>query len=330
MPNASAFTILVDEADSGRRLDLFVASRIAACSRAVATGLIRNGAIRVQGVVKKPGYRVRPGDAISGRIPPPVPVELVPEPLDINILFEDKHLIVVNKPPDLVVHPAPGHATGTLVHGLLYHCPDLEGIGGELRPGIVHRLDKDTSGVLVVAKNAVAHQHLARQFKSRKIKKDYLALVHGEMQAESGTISLPVGRHPTDRKRMSTASRKSRGAETSWQVRKRLWGATLIDLTLKTGRTHQIRVHCAAIGHPIVGDTVYGGRRTRRTIAKGNGLSDIFGAVTRQMLHARGLEFVHPATETTVTFEAPVPQDMQKLISALRLQKQSPPKPDNS
>ncbi len=330
MPNASAFTILVDEADSGRRLDLLVASRIAACSRAVATGLIRNGAIRVQGVVKKPGYRVRPGDAISGRIPPPVPVELVPEPLDINILFEDKHLIVVNKPPDLVVHPAPGHATGTLVHGLLYHCPDLEGIGGELRPGIVHRLDKDTSGVLVVAKNAVAHQHLAKQFKSRKIKKDYLALVHGEMQAESGTISLPVGRHPTDRKRMSTASRKSRGAETSWQVRKRLRGATLIDLNLKTGRTHQIRVHCAAIGHPIVGDTVYGGRRTRKTIAKGNDLSDIFGAVTRQMLHARRLEFVHPVTETTVTFEAPVPQDMQKLISALRLQKQSPPNPDNS
>ncbi|MEE8429982.1 MAG: RluA family pseudouridine synthase [Candidatus Desulfatibia sp.] len=330
MPNASAFTILVDEANSGRRLDLFVASRIAACSRAVATGLIRNGAIRVQGVVKKPGYRVRPGDAISGRIPPPVPVDLVPEPLDINILFEDKHLIVVNKPPDLVVHPAPGHATGTLVHGLLYHCPDLEGIGGELRPGIVHRLDKDTSGVLVVAKNAVAHQHLARQFKSRKIKKDYLALVHGEMQAESGTISLPVGRHPTDRKRMSTASRKSRGAETSWQVRKRLWGATLIDLKLKTGRTHQIRVHCTAMGHPIVGDTVYGGRRTRKTIAKGNGLSDIFAAVTRQMLHARRLEFVHPATETTVTFEAPVPRDMQELIRALRLQKQSPPNPDNS
>lgn len=330
MPNASAFTILVDEPDSGRRLDLFVVSRIATCSRAVAAGLIRSGGIRVQGAVKKPGYRVRPGDEISGCIPPPRPVDLVPEPIKIDILYEDKHLIVVNKQADLVVHPAPGHLTGTLVHGLLYHCSDLEGIGGELRPGIVHRLDKDTSGTLVVAKNAVALQHLAGQFKSRKIKKDYLALVHGEMQADSGTISLPVGRHPTDRKRMSTASRKSRAAETAWQVRKRLWGATLIDLNLKTGRTHQIRVHCAAIGHPIVGDTVYGGRRTRKTITKGNGLSDIFGAVTRQMLHARRLEFVHPATETTVTFEAPVPQDMQKLISALRLQKQSPPNPDNS
>jgi len=330
MPIASAFTILVDEPDSGRRLDLFVASRIAACSRAVAADLIRRGAIRVQGSEKKPGYRVRPGDEISGRIPSPRPVELVPEPINIDILYEDKHLIVVNKQPDLVVHPAPGHLTGTLVHGLLHHCPDLEGIGGELRPGIVHRLDKNTSGTLVVAKNAVALQHLAGQFKSRKIKKDYLALVHGEIQADSGTISLPVGRHPTDRKRMSTASRKSRVAETTWQVKERFWGATMIDLNLKTGRTHQIRVHCAAIGHPIVGDTVYGGRRTRKTIAKGNDLSDILGAVTRQMLHARRLEIVHPVTETTVRFEAPVPQDMQELISALRQKKQGLPNPDNS
>jgi 23S rRNA pseudouridine1911/1915/1917 synthase len=327
MPDASAFTILVDEPDSGLRLDLFVASRIAACSRAVASDLIRRGAIKVQGSEKKPGYRVKPGDEISGRIPSPRPVELIPEPIKIDILYEDKHLIVVNKQPDLVVHPAPGHSSGTLVHGLLYHCPDLEGIGGEIRPGIVHRLDKDTSGTLVVAKNAVALQHLAGQFKSRKIKKDYLALVHGEMQADSGTILLPVGRHPTDRKRMSTASRKSRVAETTWQVKERFGVATMIDLNLKTGRTHQIRVHCAAIGHPIVGDTVYGGRRTRKTIAKSNDLSDIFGAVIRQMLHACHLEFVHPATETTVKFEAPVPQDMQKLISALRQKRQSHTQP---
>jgi 23S rRNA pseudouridine1911/1915/1917 synthase len=327
MPDASAFTILVDEPDSGLRLDLFVASRIAACSRAVASDLIRRGAIKVQGSEKKPGYRVRPGDEISGRIPSPRPVELIPEPIKIDILYEDKHLIVVNKQPDLVVHPAPGHSSGTLVHGLLYHCPDLEGIGGEIRPGIVHRLDKDTSGTLVVAKNAVALQHLAGQFKSRKIKKDYLALVHGEMQADSGTISLPVGRHPTDRKRMSTASRKSRGAETTWQVKERFRSATMIDINLKTGRTHQIRVHCAAIGHPVVGDTVYGSRRARKTVAKSNDLSDIFGAVTRQMLHARHLEFVHPGTETTVKFEAPVPQDMQELISILRQKRQSRTQP---
>jgi 23S rRNA pseudouridine1911/1915/1917 synthase len=327
MPDASAFTILVDEPDSGRRLDLLVSSRIAACSRAVASDLIRRGAIKVQGSEKKPGYRVRPGDEISGRIPSPEPMELVPEPIKIDILYEDKHLIVVNKQPGLVVHPAPGHSSGTLVHGLLYHCPDLEGIGGEIRPGIVHRLDKDTSGTLVVAKNAVALQHLAGQFKSRKIKKDYLALVHGEMQADSGTISLPVGRHPTDRKRMSTASRKSRGAETTWQVKERFRSATMIDINLKTGRTHQIRVHCAAIGHPIVGDTVYGSRGARKTVAKSNDLSDIFGAVTRQMLHARHLEFVHPGTETTVKFEAPVPQDMQELISILRQKRQSRTQP---
>ncbi|MBU0698962.1 MAG: RluA family pseudouridine synthase, partial [Proteobacteria bacterium] len=317
MPGESAFTIFVTEAESGRRLDLLIASRIRVCSRAVAAGLIRSGAIQVQGTLKKPGYRIRSGDEICVRIPPPKPVELIPEPIDIDILFEDKDLIVVNKAPGLVVHPAPGHASGTLVHGLLYHCPDLEGIGGELRPGIVHRLDKDTSGALVVAKNAAAHHHLARQFKSRKVIKEYLALVHGEMQSDSGTIALPVGRHPVDRKRMSTTSRKSRVAETSWQVRQRFQGATLIDLDLKTGRTHQIRVHCAAVNHPIVGDAVYGTRKVRKAVAGGNQASDILSAVSRQMLHARRLEFLHPVKAIIVSCEAPIPQDMQAVIDAL-------------
>jgi 23S rRNA pseudouridine1911/1915/1917 synthase len=245
-------------------------------------------------------------------------VALDPEPLDIDILFEDPDLIVVNKPPGLVVHPAPGHATGTLVHGLLHHCPDLEGIGGELRPGIVHRLDKDTSGALVVAKNASAHRDLAKQFKSRKVKKKYLALVHGEMESDSGVISLPVGRHPVDRKRMSTASRKSRTAETSWRVKERFGGATLIDLNLKTGRTHQIRVHCAAVNHPIVGDAVYGRRRRRKVITNGNEFSNIIKSIDRQMLHARRLEFNHPDKATLVSVEAPVPQDIQAVIHALR------------
>ena len=315
MPGNSAFTIFVTEPESGQRLDLLVASRFFVCSRTVAAGLIRSGEIRVQGMLKKPGYRVRPGDEIWVRIPPPKPVELIPEPLDIDILFQDQDLIVVNKPPGLVVHPAPGHASGTLVHGLLYHCPDLEGIGGELRPGIVHRLDKDTSGALVVAKNAAAHHHLARQFKSRKVIKEYLALVHGKMQPDSGTIALPVGRHPVDRKRMSTASRKSRGAETSWRVRERFPGATLIDLDLKTGRTHQIRVHCAAINHPVVGDAVYG---ARKALAGGNDVSNVLSTVSRQMLHARRLEFSHPVQATIVSFEAPIPQDMQAVINALR------------
>ena len=280
--------------------------------------MIHSGQIRVAGAVKKPGYRVKAGDEIFGRIPPAEDLELIPESIEIDILFEDDHLILVNKPAGLVVHPAPGHFTGTLVHGLLYYCPQLENIGGRQRAGIVHRLDKDTSGVLMVAKNAAAHRNLARQFKARTIQKDYLALVHGEMRADSGTISLPVGRHPVARKRMSTTSPKSRSAETSWRIKERFLGATLLDLNLKTGRTHQIRVHCAAIGHPIVGDAVYGGRRARKVKKRGNEASNGLDAATRQMLHARHLKFVHPVTKTSVAFESPIPQDMQTVIEDLR------------
>jgi len=315
MHHKSTFTILVEEPDSGKRLDLFVASRISDCSRSAAAILIRNGKIRVQGAGKKPGYRIRKGDEIRGLIPPPEPVLFKPEPIEIDILYDDEYLIVVNKPPGLVVHPAPGHYTGTLVNGLLYHFPELEGIGDELRSGIVHRLDKDTSGVLVVAKNAAAHHNLARQFKSRKINKRYLALVHGEMKSDSGAVSLPIGRHPVDRKKMSTRSRKSRCAETLWRVRERFEGITLVELDLKTGRTHQIRVHFAAVNHPIIGDSVYGRRKVGKKVSFGKNLSV---AIPRHMLHALRLGFTHPNTETAVSFEAPVPHDMEELIKALR------------
>jgi len=315
MHDQSAFTILVDIPDSGKRLDLLVASRISDCSRSFATSLIRKGVIRVQGAPKKPGYRVKAGDIISGFIPPPEPVLFKPEPIPIHILYEDDDLIVINKQPGLVVHPAPGHYSGTLVNGLLYHCPGLEGIGGKLRPGIVHRLDKDTSGVLVVAKNAAAHQDLARQFKSRKITKKYLVLVHGKMDSDSGAVSLPIGRHPVDRKKMSTQSRKSRVAETMWQIRERFEQASLIEVDLKTGRTHQIRVHCAAIHHPVIGDSVYGGRKPGKTVAI---VKDLFRSVPRQMLHAWRLVFTHPVTEAVVSIEAPMPSDMQAVITALR------------
>ncbi len=314
MPGSRAFTILVDEPDSGKRLDLFVASRVSACSRSFAASLIRNGTIQVQGESKKPGYKVRAGEEVCGYIPPPEPVSYLPEPIEIDILHEDEHLIVVNKQPGIVVHPAPGHYTGTLVNGLLHHCPELEGIGGELRPGIVHRLDKDTSGALVAAKNDAAHRNLALQFKSRRIKKEYLALVHGALKPESGVISLPMGRHPVDRKKMSIRSRKSRSAKTSWRVKQHFAGVTLIELDLKTGRTHQIRVHCAALNHPIVGDAVYGGRKAGKKISIGE---DQFLSVSRQMLHAWRLGFMHPATEKFVIFEAPMAQDMRDLISAL-------------
>jgi 23S rRNA pseudouridine1911/1915/1917 synthase len=315
MPAQSAFTLRVEPTDSGKRLDLYIAALIPECSRSVATTLIRNGRIKVRGSIKKPGYRVKAGDEVHGYIPPPAPILFKPEPIPIDILFEDDYIIVVNKQPGLVVHPAPGHYSGTLVNGLLYHCPFLEGIGSVLRPGIVHRLDKDTSGILVVAKNDQAHQHLAKLFKSRRIRKKYLALVSGLMESDAATISLPIGRHPVDRKKMSTRSNKTRVAVTTWRIKEKFESATLIELDLKTGRTHQIRVHCAAIHHPIVGDTVYGGKNTWKNTVDGQ---DLFGSIKRQMLHAWRLEFSHPATQEPVCFEAPLPSDMQDVIDALR------------
>jgi 23S rRNA pseudouridine1911/1915/1917 synthase len=309
MPCKVAFTILVNEHESGGRLDVIVASHISNCSRSFSTILIRKGEILVQGKVRKPGYRVKTGDNISVNIPPPEPVLTEPEPQNIDILYEDRHIIVINKEPGLVVHPAPGHNKGTLVNRLLYHCPGLEGIGGKLRPGIVHRLDKDTSGTMVVAKNDAAHINLAAQFKSRKIKKLYLALVHGDVKFESGLISLPIGRHPSDRKKMATVSRKSRSAKTFWKVIERFNGATFLELDLKTGRTHQIRVHCAAINHSIVGDPIYGGKKAAKNLPV---------SVPRQMLHAWRLEFAHPVTGEAMSFESPIPPDMEKVIEMLR------------
>jgi len=315
MHDQSAFTILVEPTDSGKRLDLYIASCISDCSRSVATHLIREGKIRVQGMVRKPGYRIKAGDEICGCIPLPEPILFKPEPIPIEILHEDEDIIVINKQPGIVVHPAPGHHSGTLVNALLYHCPKLKGIGGALRPGIVHRLDKDTSGMLVAAKNDRAHLHLSRQFKSRRVKKIYLALVYGKMESDSGSVSLPIGRHPIDRKKMSTNSRKSRVAETTWQIRERFELASLIEVNLKTGRTHQIRVHSAAIKHPVMGDKVYGSRKTEKNAPYGK---NQFGPVPRQMLHAWRLVLTHPVTEEKVSFEAPIPSDMQAVITALR------------
>jgi len=226
------------------------------------------------------------------------------------------------------VHPAPGHSRGTLVNALLHHCPDLEGIGGEIRPGIVHRLDKDTSGTIVVAKNTTALENLAKQFKSRSVQKIYLALVYGELQADEGTITLPIGRHPVHRKRMSTITRKGRSAETSWRVRERFLSIALLELALKTGRTHQIRVHCATMGNPIVGDQVYGSRKWLKNAASffsGQSSSKIalLKAVPRQMLHAWRLGLTHPHTGEVMTFESPIPEDMEALMEKLKGKGQS-------
>ncbi len=231
--------------------------------------------------------------------------------------------MVLNKPAGLVVHPAPGHRRGTLVNALLYHCPDLGGIGGEIRPGIVHRLDKDTSGTMVVAKNAQALETLAQQFKTRTVRKKYLALVYGDLKNDEGTIKLPIGRHPVHRKQMSTTTRKGRSAETSWRVREKFKAITLLELTLKTGRTHQIRVHCTAMGHPIVGDQVYRSRKWLKDIDRlfsGESSSMVaqLKAVPRQMLHAWRLRLTHPDTGEVMTFESPIPADMETVIENLR------------
>ena len=317
------FTIIIEESDAGRRLDAVVASHLPDCSRSLAATLIAGRNILVNQQPKKPGYHIKSGDKIQGRIPDPEPVEYEPEPIPLHILYQDRHIIVINKQPGLVVHPAPGHSSGTLVNALLFHCPDLRAIGGEIRPGIVHRLDKDTSGTMIVAKSAQAQEELARQFKARELQKKYLALVYGDMQSETGEIKLPIGRHPVDRKRMSTTTRKGRAAETTWKVRERYKSTTLLELTLKTGRTHQIRVHCTAMGHPIVGDQVYHSRKWLKDIDRlypgvSPSMTAQLKAVPRQMLHAWSLGIIHPHSGKGMTFESPMPIDMEMMIEKLR------------
>ncbi|MBW2355269.1 MAG: RluA family pseudouridine synthase [Deltaproteobacteria bacterium] len=296
---------------AGQRLDQFLAGQLARHSRAFIAGLIRSGRVVVNGSAAKPSKRLHPADVVSGTLPQPQPVALAPEPIRLSILYEDPDLVVINKPPGLVVHPAPGHASGTLVNALLHSCPDLKPIAGEIRPGIVHRLDKDTSGVLVAAKSASALEHLARQFKERSVEKTYLALVHGRPRANAGEVTLPIGRHPVDRKKMSVRSRRARSAVTLWQVKATFCGCCLLEVRLMTGRTHQIRVHCAALGHPLLGDRVYGGP-TRLAL----GASQV--PVGRQMLHAWRLTIRHPTCQSPMSFEAPLPADMNALIETLR------------
>ncbi len=250
-------------------------------------------------------------------MPEPAAVSFEPEPMDLAVLYEDRAIIVINKPQRMVVHPAPGNYTGTLVNGLLHHCPDLAPIAGEIRPGIVHRLDKDTSGTIIVAKNADALENLAGQFKARTVTKTYLALVYGIMGREKGEIDLPVGRHPTERKKMSAKSRSPRAALTRWKVKAHYRACCLLEVDLKTGRTHQIRVHCAAIQHPIIGDALYGGRTGNQYRRQDARLDTLARGVERQMLHAWRLTVAHPETGERLMFEAPLPDDMRGFIEGL-------------
>lgn len=306
------------ESEAGHRLDTVIVARLPTLSRSRASRLIRAGHITVNGLIKKPGYLTKPGDVVRSEIPSPEPIACRPEAIPLSVLHEDRDVIVLNKPPGLVVHPGAGHYSRTLVNALLSHCPDLEGVGGRIRPGIVHRLDKDTSGTLVVAKNDMAHGSLSRQFKMREVRKVYLALVYGEVKLPTGVIDFPIGRHPTDRKKMSTQSRRSRSTETRWKVKEAFSGVTLLEIDLRTGRTHQVRVHCAAIGHPVVGDATYGGKRRWKDLARGP-KQDVLKAVRRQMLHGWRISFVHPRTGQWMNFESPLPKDMASLLESLRV-----------
>lgn len=293
--------------EGGQRLDRWLADALPDHSRAEIQRWIKEERITVNGACLKPSYKVEPGDEILVRMPPPLPTEIEPEPIPLDILYEDENLLVINKPAGMVVHPAPGrvHRTGTLVNAVLAHVPNLN-VGGERRPGIVHRLDKETSGVIVVAKNDMALRALQAQFKQREVEKVYLALVEGEIPVTHGRVEAPIGRDPRHRERMAVVpEHKGRLAITEFTVRKRLPGCTLIEARPRTGRTHQIRVHMAYIGHPLVGDPVYGHRRKRLR-------------APRQLLHAYRLGFRLPDTGERVTFTAPLPADFEEVLRRLR------------
>jgi len=291
----------------GERLDRYLVAHLPDLSRAALQRLIEAGEVLVNGQPSRPAYKVRPGDLLVVRVPPPEPTELFPEPIPLDIVYEDADLIVVNKPAGLVVHPGAGNPRGTLVNALLYHCPTLN-VGGAVRPGIVHRLDKDTSGLLVVAKSDLAHQRLQQQFKRREVHKQYLALVYGALRTDRGYIQAPIGRHPVQRVKMAVIE-KGREARTRWTVRARYVDAvgrpyTLLEVLLETGRTHQIRVHCAWLGHPLVGDALYGPQRPALP-------------APRQCLHAAALSLTHPITGTPLSFSAPLPEDFQNVLNSL-------------
>lgn len=308
--------LTVGEPDQGRRLDQFLAGQTE-FSRARLVRWLKAGQILVNERSRPASYRVRPGDRITVAVPRPEPTGLTPEALSLNIIYEDDDLIMVNKPPGLVVHPAPGHRRGTLLNALLHHCPDLAAVGDLNRPGLVHRLDKDTSGVLVAAKTARAHAELVRQFQDRQVEKTYVALVWGRFAQERGEIDQEVGRHPGARQKMSVHPRRGKPAVTYWKVLAEYPGpVTLLELFPKTGRTHQLRVHLAALGHPVVGDATYGGGAAR---LKGNPvLKGLRPLVTRQLLHARSLKLTHPRTGMPVMGEAPMPGDFQAAIEYLQ------------
>ena len=292
---------------SGQRADQFLSQTLDNLTRSAAQRLLESGHVLRDGKALKKNDRIGEGDEISVLIPDPSPVELVPQNIPLDIVYEDEDVVVVNKPVGLVVHPAPGHPDGTLVNALLYHCgAGLSGINGELRPGIVHRIDRDTSGLIIAAKNDAAHLSLAEQLQDHTLYREYEAVIIGNLREDTGTVDLPIARHPQDRKKMAVNHINGRRAVTHWTVLERFSGYSHIQCRLETGRTHQIRLHLAAVGHPVLGDPVYGGER--------KGFPELAG----QCLHARRLSFLHPRTGERVTVGCDLPDYFVETLTRCR------------
>lgn len=314
--SGETIALSVPELEQAERIDSYVAGRVDKLTRSAIKRMLEDGLILVGGEQAKPSQKLRGGEQLSITIPRATETEVEPEAVPLEILFEDKDLIVVNKPAGMVVHPAPGHSRGTLVNALLHHCSDLSGINGELRPGIVHRLDMGTTGVIIAAKNDRAHQGLSSQFQQRTVEKIYQTVVFGPLREDSGIIETLIERDPGNRLRMAVSDVSGREAVSSWRVAGRMAGCSLLHVRIHTGRTHQVRVHCAHMGHPVVGDELYAGKRWRGVE------NPVVRSATRKFprpaLHAWKLGIRHPLTDENMLFEAPLPEDMSQLLRKLR------------
>lgn len=298
--------ILLRADRDGERADQFIARLVPELTRSAAQRLLEEGAVTRGGGQVKKNDKTAPGDVFTVVLPDPAPIDVLPQKIPLDVIYEDGDVIVVNKPVGLVVHPAPGHPDGTLVNALLYHCgASLSGINGALRPGIVHRIDRDTSGLIIAAKNDFAHLALAEQLQDHSLYREYEAVCVGNLKQDAGTVRAPIARHPTDRKRMAVDVLHGREAVTHWTVLERLGGYTHIQCRLETGRTHQIRVHMAKLGHPLLGDTVYGAKKP-------------YPGLAGQCLHARRLSFTHPRTGRRMTLECPLPPYFAQVLTKLR------------
>ena len=297
--------ILLRADQEGERLDQFLSRSVEGLTRSAAQRLLEEGAVTLGGLPVKKNYKTSPGDQLVLALPDPASIDVLPQDIPLDVIYEDDDVIAVNKPVGLVVHPAAGHPDGTLVNALLYHCGNsLSGINGELRPGIVHRIDRDTSGLIIAAKNDFAHLSLAEQLQDHSLYREYEAVCVGNLKDESGTVDAPIFRHPTDRKKMAVNKLQGRRAVTHWSVLEHLNGYTHIQCRLETGRTHQIRVHMAYIGHPLLGDVVYGSKKP-------------WPGLAGQCLHARRLSFIHPRTGERVTLECPLPDWFEAVLTKL-------------